>query len=71
MTAPGVYKHNKTGNLYMVTGTAVNATNGPLNGTKMVKYESLTDGEEYVRDEAEFNSPGRFTYVHGPRKEDT
>jgi hypothetical protein len=71
MTAPGVYKHNKTGNLYMVLGTVIDATNGPRNGTRMVRYCSLDKSEvEYVRDEEEFNSPGRFTYVHGPRKED-
>lgn len=70
MAAPGIYKHNKTGNLYMVTGIAIDATNGPRNGTKMVEYTSLNDNEKYVRDEAEFNSPGRYTYVQGPRKED-
>jgi len=70
MTAPGVYKHNKTGNLYVVIGVGVVATNGEQNGKKVVIYQPLDQSETYyVRDEEEFNSLGRFTYVHGPRKE--
>jgi len=75
MTASGVYKHNKTGKTYFVKGTGIIATNGENNGKKVVLYQPLDDpkwdpNEYYVRDEPEFNSPGRFTYLQGPRKED-
>lgn len=61
-----VYKHTKTGNLYFVRGTAVDATNA-RSGNKVVQYQSLHDGAEYVRDEAEFLS--KFTmFQHDPNE---
>lgn len=64
MTKPGIYRHNKTGNMYEVLGTVTVATNGEQNGKKMVLYEPSPQhgDDQFVRDEAEFNEPGRFTF---------
>lgn len=61
MTKRGWYLHKKGGH-YKVTGTATVTTNGEQNGKQVVVYES--GGKLYVRDEAEFNEPGRFTFQH-------
>lgn len=64
MTKPGIYTHKKGGK-YFVCYTATNATNGDKNGNVVVVYMSLETGKYFVRDEVEFNEPGRFTLQEG------
>lgn len=51
-----IYKNKKTGNYYVVLGTAINATNAQ-DGQVMVRYRdaNATEGDsEYVREQEEF-----------------
>lgn len=55
-----LFKHNKSGELYLFTGTAINKTNDTI----VVTYTPLNGpdrGQTFVRDEADFNS--KFTKV--------
>lgn len=53
MVKPGLYKHFK-GNKYLVTGRAIDATNGESD-RHMVIYVSLVNGKTFVREEKEFS----------------
>lgn len=62
---PGEYVHPKKGSEYYVLdpgprGAAINCTNGPDEGKRMVVYRSSVDNQLYVREEWEFAEPGRF-----------
>ena len=48
----GTWQHIKTGNLYLVTGTRIDCTNG-RNNTIVVEYENAA-GEKFCRDQDEF-----------------
>ncbi len=61
MTKQGVYLHKK-GNHYRVLFNGILATNGQ-DSKPVVVYLSMKNGNIYVRDEVEFNEPGRFTFV--------
>lgn len=62
--ASGPYCH-KTGTYYVLDpgprGAAIDSTNGPDEGKRMVVYRSSGDGQLYVRQESQFAEPGRFT----------
>lgn len=58
------YIHVKTGNVYQVLGTVVNATNGENDGQTMIMYRRKSDPRfkmqieldtTYVREVSEFN----------------
>jgi hypothetical protein len=57
-----IWRNNKTGHLYQVEGTAIDATNA-TNGRRMVRYRTTGDSppEWYVREIREFKE--KFTHV--------
>lgn len=57
---PEIWRHVKTGGLYTVVTTALNEANG--GASKLVIYQSVTDGRIWARDSIEFYD-GRFMKV--------
>lgn len=57
------FRHKKTGNIYLVQGLIVNATNAQ-NGQKMVLYTRADiASDHYARELTEFNE--RFESING------
>lgn len=56
----GMYRHNKTGNMYTALGIVINTTNHAQD-TTMVLYTNA-DGYKFVREINEFNE--KFTMVN-------
>ena len=48
------YKHNKTGNIYVLTGTAIDATNARADNVVAVYHAEGLPTPVYVRDWQEF-----------------
>ena len=53
MMVNALYSNNKTGNLYQLTGTAIDCTNSTA-GRAMAIYRSLNSGDTYICDKTEF-----------------
>lgn len=55
-------RHLERGTCYEILGTCINATNGTNDGERMVRYYSIADNKEYVRNIDEFED-GRFVPI--------